>query len=183
MIIFLQVLHFFVAFQLGFHLWSGSDYYTSFLRSFVRFWGAPEMYLCFLILDFVKFGVCMKLSSECLLVDLNWLVWTDFVVIWIGRWCSQLILIWWCSEPVVVLLCSFEGVPWIFYFFTFPKMSPDRSRSPPRGRRIRTSERASYRDAPYRKDRRSYKYDCFWIKLNYSLLYFDSSILILILDS
>ncbi|XXG66239.1 hypothetical protein AAC387_Pa05g3763 [Persea americana] len=36
-------------------------------------------------------------------------------------------------------------------------MSPDSSRSPPRGRRIRTSERALYRDAPYRRDRRSYK--------------------------
>ncbi|KAA8539439.1 hypothetical protein F0562_026131 [Nyssa sinensis] len=38
-------------------------------------------------------------------------------------------------------------------------MSLDRSRSPPRAKRYRSSERASYRDAPYQRDRRTYQQD------------------------
>lgn len=51
-----------MSFQLLFNLWNCSDYHTGVLRSFVRFLGAPEIYLHFLILDFVKFGVFMKFS-------------------------------------------------------------------------------------------------------------------------
>lgn len=38
-------------------------------------------------------------------------------------------------------------------------MTPDRSRSPPRAKRFRSNERASYRDAPYPRDRRTYRQD------------------------
>lgn len=37
-------------------------------------------------------------------------------------------------------------------------MSSDRSRSPYRSRRFRSSERASYRNAPYPRDSRTYRY-------------------------
>ncbi|KAL5992036.1 hypothetical protein ACLOJK_012949 [Asimina triloba] len=65
------------------------------------------------------------------------------------------------EEKLVVLylwVLVLVSILWFLEFLLVFSMSPDSSRSPPRVRRIRGSDRSLHRDAPYRTDRRRHRF-------------------------
>ena len=115
-----------------------------------------------------------------------------FNVIWVGvvgcwlRFMFVVWAVWWYRQAADTFGGSELAIPGpdsvVFYlsfchifekvYLQVSSMTLDRSRSPPRAKKLRSSDSASYRDAPYPRDRRVHRFAPFSIQQNLNVIPF-----------